>query len=140
MKIAITLTVISAGLLLAADNSQVDASKKIRELHKEHIAALQQAADLLTAEYNNDRRSYEELFQGRLLVLNAKLDASETGQERIKLHENIVEMMKEREALLVKSLKVEIVDTLKVLNAKADRIKAEIGLEEAKANGVKQLK
>jgi hypothetical protein len=140
MKIALTLTVLSAGLLLAADNPQVDASNRIRELHKEHIAALQQAADLLTAEYKNERRSYEELFQGRLRVLNAELDASEAGQDRIKLHESIVELMKDREAFLVQSLKLEKVDTLKVLNAKADRIKAEIALEEAKGNGVKRLK
>ena len=140
MKIALTLIVLSAGLLLAADNPQVDASKKIRELRKEHIAALQQAADLLTAEYKNDRRSYEELFQGRLRVLNAKLDASDIGQERVKLHESIVELMKDKEAFLIQALKLEKVDDLKVLNAKADRIQAEIALEEAKGNGVKQLK
>ncbi len=140
MKIALTLTVLAAGLLLAADNSHADTTKKIRELHKEHIAVLQQAADLLTTEYNNDRRSYEDLFQGRLLVLKAKLDASEAGQERIKLYENIVELMKEREAVLAKSLNMETVDVLKVLNAKADRIKAEIALEEAKASGVKPTK
>jgi hypothetical protein len=140
MKIALALTVLSAGLLLAADNPQVDASKKIRELHKEHIAALQQVADMLTAEYKNDRRSYEELFQGRLSVLKAKLDAAETGPERVKLYESIVELTKEKETFLVQALKLEKVDALKVLNAKADRIKAEIALEEARGNGVKQLK
>lgn len=140
MKSAFTLAVLSAWLLLAAANSQADASEKIRELRKEYIAALQQAADLLAAEYKNDRRSYEELFQGRLLLLNAKLDASETGQERIKFHESIVELMKEREAFLAHALKMETVDNLKVLNAKADRIKAEIALEEAKGSDLKQLK
>jgi hypothetical protein len=137
MKIALTLTLLSAGLLLAADDSQGDARRKIRELHKEYIATLQQAADLLTAEYKNDRRSYEELFQGRLLVLKAKLDAAETGAERVKFREGIVEMMKEKEARLVEALKFEKVDALKVLNAKADRIKAEIALEEAKGSGAK---
>lgn len=143
MKIVLTLTILSAlsaGLLLAAGNIEVDASQKIRELRKEQIATLQQAADLLNAEYKNERRTYEEVFQGRLRLLNAKLAASETGQERIKIHESIVELMKEREASLAESLKMEIVDALEVLNAKADRIKAEIALEEAKGTGAKQLK
>ena len=47
MKIVLTLTILSAGLLLAAGNPETDASKKIRELQKEQIATLQQAADLL---------------------------------------------------------------------------------------------
>jgi hypothetical protein len=140
MKIASMLTLVSAGLLLAADNPPGDTSKKIRELHKEYVAALQQAADLLAVEYKNERRSYDELFQGRLLLLKAKLEASETGAERVKFQENIVEMMKEREASLVDALKFEKVDALKVLNAKAERIKAEIALEVAKGNSVKPLK
>jgi hypothetical protein len=140
MKIALTLTVLSAGLLLAADGSRVDASEKVRDLYKEYIGALEQAADLLTAEYKNDRRSYEELFQGRLRVLNAKLDAAETAEERVKFRESMVDLMKEKETFLVQALKFEKVDKLKVLNAKADRIKAEIALEQAKGNGVDQPK
>jgi len=137
MKIALTLTILSAGLLMAADNSPGDAGKKIRDLRQEYVAALQQAEDLLTTEYKNDTRSYEELFQGRLRLLNAKLDAAETRPERVKFHEKIVEMMKEKEASLVDALKFKKVDALKVLNAKADRIKAEIAWEEAKGNDVK---
>lgn len=140
MKSALTLTVLSAGLLLAAGNPEVDANQKVRELYKEHITALQQVVDLLNAEYKNERRSYEQVFQGRLLLLNAKLNAAETGQERVKFYESIVELMKEREAFLAKALKLETVDELQVLNAKADRIKAQIALEEAKGSGVKQLK
>ena len=41
-------------------------------------------------------------------------------------------MMKEKEDLLVQALKVDNVDALNVLNAKAERIKAELGLEEAR--------
>ncbi len=140
MKIAFAVAFLSAGVLLAAEDSQADAGKRIRELQKEYIGALQQAADLLAAEYKGDRRTYEELFEGRLLLLNAKLNAAETREDRVKIHESIVQLMKDKEAFLIEALKFERVDTLKVLNAKAERIKAEIGLEEAKGNGVKQLK
>jgi hypothetical protein len=137
MKIALTLTVLSAGLLIAADNFAADAGKKIRDLRQDYIAALEQAETLLTAEYKNDRRSYEELFQGRLLLLTAKLDAAETGPERVKFYEKIVELTKEKEGFMVDALKFDKVDALKVLNAKADRMKAEIALEKAKGNDVK---
>ena len=72
--------------------------------------------------------------KGRVLLLKAKLDAAETVEERVKLHESIVELMKAREAFMIQALKMEVVDELKVLNAKADRIKAEIGLEQAKSS------
>jgi hypothetical protein len=138
MKIAVTLTLLSAGLLIAADNSPADSSKKIRDLRKDYVAVLQQAADLLAAEYKNDTRSYDEVFQGRLLLLYAKLEAAETGPERIKFRESILEMMKEKEARFVEALKFDKVDSLQVFHAKADRIKAEIALEEAKASGGKK--
>ncbi len=130
MKIVLTLTVLSAGLLLAAGNSEGDTSKKIRELHRERIAALQQAVDVLTAQQQNAISSQEDVLQARLLVLNAELDASEAGPERVKLREDVVKLLKEKEAGLSRSRG--IVDPVTILNAKADRIKAEIALEEAK--------
>ena len=54
-------------------------TKQFCALHKERIATLQQAADLLNTEYKDDRRSYDELCQGRLLLVYAKLAAAETG-------------------------------------------------------------
>jgi hypothetical protein len=146
MKVSLTLTVIFAGLLLAtgllraAGDPAADASQKIRELHKQRIATLQQAADLLNTEYKDDRRSYDELCQGRLLLVYAKLAAAETGEDRVKLHESIVAMMKEKEDLLVQALKLDNVDALNVLNAKAERLKAELGLEEARISAGKPAK
>ena len=140
MKRTFTLALALAFLLLAAGHSPAQANDKIGELRKQYIAAVQKAFDLLAAEYKNERRSYEELFEGNLRLLNAKLDAAETAQERVKVHESIVGLMKARETFLNQALKSETVDELRVLNAKADRIKAEIALEQAKDSGVMKLK
>ena len=138
MKIAFTLTVLAAGLLLAAGNSQVDASKKIRELHKERIATLKQVVDAATAEYEigASTTTSEHVSQARLLLLNAELDACETDQERVKVHTSIVELLKENETGLDASVNAGNGSTKELLKAKAERLKAEIALEEAKGKGV----
>jgi hypothetical protein len=140
MKNVLMPFVVATVLAMAAGDTRAEGSKTIRDLRKEQIATLQQAADLLAAEYKNERRTYDEVFDGRLLLAQAKLDAAETGPERVKQRQSIVDLMKEREAFFVDALKFEKVDALKVLNVKADRLKAEIALEEAKGTEGKKGK
>jgi outer membrane protein TolC len=140
MKIVLTIIVLSAGLLLAASNSHVDSSKKIRALHKERITALQEVVEQLSAAHKNASSSYIDVLQARLQLVHAELDASEGAQERVKCLEKIVELMKEKEALLVQARNSGSTPMWLTLNAKADRIKAEIALEEARGNGVQEPK
>ena len=138
MKIAFTLTILAAGLLLAAGNLQVDASKKIRELHKERIATLKQLFEAATAEYETgaSTTTSEHVSQARLALLNAELDACESDQGRVNIHTSIVELLKENETRLDASVNTGNGSKKELLKSKAERLKAEIALEEAKGKGV----
>ena len=138
MKTASALTILAAGLLLGAGDSQ-DAGKQIRELHQARIAVLQQAVDLLISEQKNARRTYDEVLHGRLQLLEAQRDAAETDEARVKFQASIVELLKERVTVVENLRERAIRGTLDVLNAKAERIKAEIELVELKARGGKPL-
>ena len=130
-QFVVAATALAAGLLLAADNPKEDAGKKLKELHKERIATLKQIADLYSAQIATGFVTHEEILQARLRVLKAELDATETDRERVSVHENIVELMKEFEEMTDKVVKHTHVDRTVFLKAKADRLKAEIDLERA---------
>lgn len=98
MKIALSLTILAAGLLLAAGDSR-DASKKISELHKEWIVTLKQIVDVATESHKGGSVSAEAVIESRQMLLNAQRDAAETNEERIKFQEGIVELLKEKEKL-----------------------------------------
>ena len=138
MKIALTLSILAAGVLLAVENSEPDAKTKVKPLQNELISTLKEVADIVDAQAKADGlTSTFETLQVQRPVLDAQLEAAETIQDRINAHKEIVELQKKIEVLAEGGKKTGEFGTVEYLKAKAERLKAEIALEKAKSNGVK---
>jgi hypothetical protein len=116
-------------------------AKTVKELQKERIATLKQMADITTQMFQRGNvRSFEEVLEARLLVLEAELDAAEKESDRITLYKNIVDVLKEYETIADKMVKIAKGTQASVLKVKARRLEAEINLERAKAKAAKEAK
>jgi C-terminal processing protease CtpA/Prc len=132
----VAITALAAGFLLAADAPKENAEKKLRELHKDRIATLQQITDLYKAQIANGFVTREDIMQAKLQLLKAELDAANTDEERITIQSMIVEMMIEFEEMTAQVVMHSHVDRTVYLKAKAERLKAEIELERLKARNI----
>ena len=132
---ALIATVVAATFLM--QNQPEDSARKIKELRKERIAALEQVADAMMEMHINGQGSLSEVVGARLLLVQAKVEAAETDAERIKLLEKAVEVTREFEAI-TKAQREQgdgnLADNLKM---KARRLEAEITLEQARARAAK---
>jgi hypothetical protein len=148
---ALILTVMAATLLMSPASPQdrvnqsrkeqiEESAKRVKELQKERIATLKEMADLIAEMAKNARAPHEEVYEARLLVLKAELDAAEKESDRIMLYKKIVDELKEFETFADKRVKFARVSTSSVLKAKARRLEAEIDLERAKAKEGKEAK
>ncbi len=139
----LVLTVVSCGLLIAVGNSQdaavnaqkeqqIETAKRVKELRATRIATLKSMTELVTRRYQNAMTSADELYEAKLLLLNAEVDAAETDSDRMKLLQGIVEVMKEYEETAEAMVKSARANPTLVLKAKAKRLEAEIALEQCK--------
>jgi outer membrane protein TolC len=148
---ALILTVMAAILLMAPASPQdrvkpsskeriEESAKKVKELQKERIATLMQMADVITKLYQQGTVSFEEVYEARLMVLKAELDAAEKESDRITLFKNFVDVSKKFENLAEERVKTGRGTQASVLKVKARRLEAEINLERAKAKKAKEAK
>ena len=149
---ALILTVMAAALLMSPASPQAkvnlsrkdqteESAKKIKELQKERIATLKQLADITTQMFQRGNvRSFEEVLEARLLVLDAELDAAEKESDRVTLYKNMVDVLKEYETIADRMVKIAKGTQASVLKVKARRLEAEINLERAKAKEAKKAK
>ena len=73
------------------------------------------------------------MLQANQRVLKAELELAKTDKERFAIHEKQVEVAKQIEELAEQHFKAGVARQVDVLNARADRLEAEIALERAKA-------
>jgi acetolactate synthase small subunit len=137
MKIALTLSILAVGVLLAADNSETEAKSKIKPLQNELIDTLKKVAETSEVLVRNGRMSVIDAMQDQRAYLDATLDISENNQERISILEAILEKQKTFESIAEALKRDARVTEVVLLKAKAERIKAEIALEKERSNGVK---
>ena len=148
---ALILTVTAATLLMAPASPQAgvnlsrrdqaeESARKVKELQKERIATLKQMADAIARLYQSGHGSPEEVYEARLLVLEAELDAAEKGSDRITLYKSIVDVSKQFENLAEERVKTGRGTLATALKFKARRLEAEINLERAKAKEAKEAK
>jgi hypothetical protein len=149
--LALILAVMVATLPVAPASSQdkanpppkdqaEESANKIKELQKERIVTLKQLADQTTKRFQSGAVSFEEVWEARLLVLKAELDAAERQSDRVPVYKKIVDMMKEYEVVAIRHVQNAQAPGSSVLKVKARRLEAEIDLERAKAKEAKQAK
>ena len=143
---ALLVAVLTAAYLKSVANSQEDAApsiakpetvSKVQELQQQRIATLKNLVDSLNAEHRNGRRSFDELIEANVHLLNAELETASADAERIRLHEDIVKQFTSLEEFAKAAREAGRGFNSAVLKAKARRLEAEISLERAKGRGAK---
>jgi hypothetical protein len=134
--VAATLLVSSVhaqeGAARAGTDPTEESVKKVRELRKERIETLEKMIDQLAAQFRAQRVPYDDVLDGQRLLIEARLDAAETDEERVKVHEALVAVLKVRERYAEEQVKAAHETVANVLKARARRLEAEIHLEQAK--------
>jgi hypothetical protein len=108
-------------------------SAKHKELLKERLAVIREIAKLATDAYKAGTGSYDEVREASRMVLVAELEQCDSDKERIAVLEKFVVEAKKQEEHAGQLSKTGQAPTRMVLKAKADRLQAEIALEQAKA-------
>ena len=106
---------------------------KVKELLKERLAVLQEAAKLAAQDYQTGKASFDRLHQARMAVLSARLELGETDQERGAILEEAVALAKDNEKTATALYQAGKAPASDPLLARAGRLEAEIALERAKA-------
>jgi membrane fusion protein (multidrug efflux system) len=140
---AMMLVVMTAALLIAPAGAQdtvnlprkeqvQEPGKKVEELQRERLAALEELTDQLTRLYQNARVDIDELLEARVQLFQARLDSAEKQSDRLTLYKNLVEELKQFEKIAQGRVEAARGSVASVLKVKARRLEAEIHLEEAK--------
>ena len=145
--LALVLIFIAATLLIAPAGAQDKenlspqeqserAAKKIKELRQQRIVTLKEIVDRLSTLHKEGLASIEELYEARLSVLQAELDAAAPDADRVALYKNIVGVLTEYEQSADAMRKAVRSEGTAYLKIKARRLEAEIQWEEAKTKAV----
>lgn len=112
---------------------QIEASaKKIKDLQKERIVALERRVEQLNALAQRAQAEPGEVMEATLLLFQARLDAAEKRADRIALYKNLVDLLKQYEELAIQRAQAARGTEAAFLKIRARRLEAEIHLEQAK--------
>jgi hypothetical protein len=109
-------------------------SPRVKELQKERIAALKALAEQLDQLFRNSRAEFKDVVEARVVLLNAEIDAAETGADRIPLYKKAIDNMREYEKLTGARVASGRGTTADVLRVTARRLEIEIRLERARGD------
>ena len=129
--------VIGAGFWSLSVNSQQAIAQqkdvaKLTELLQERLATRTEIAKHAAQEYQRGAASLEQLQKAEQARIEAELDLCETAAERIKLLEESVALARTLEKSVLAKFERGIITTVESLQAKANRLEAEIRLERAR--------
>jgi hypothetical protein len=111
---------------------------KQKELLREHLAVVREIAKLSTDAYKAGAGSYDEVREATRMVLQAELEQCDSDKDRIAVLEKFVAEAKKMEEHAARLSKTGQAPMRTALKAKANRLQAEIGLEQAKTKGAGQ--
>jgi RNA polymerase sigma factor (sigma-70 family) len=111
-------------------------NQKVQALLKERLAILKEMQNRVDKRYQTGQGSKGELLQITLRVLKAELDLCATDKERIAVHGNMVAVLKAIEQQAEELANRMAADAGTLLEARLNRLEAEIALERARAKSV----
>lgn len=144
---SVRVTIVCACLLLliagawvgsgATDSSLARAQEpkdaKIKELLKERLDVRKGLVEGTKAAYLLGKTTYAELAQANSRLTTAELELCTTDKERVAVLEQAVAIAKDYEKVAEQQYKAAQATHASVLNAKVNRLEAEIALERTKA-------
>jgi hypothetical protein len=113
-------------------------NEKARTLLKERLDILKEMQSRATKRYESGQAAYGTVLQINVRVLNAELDLCATDEERITVSEKMVAALKAIEKQAEEIAKQGAADPATVLEARLNRLEAEIALERLRAKAGKQ--
>ncbi len=130
---AVPLLIIGLGMTPTAAGN-VAQPEKIQKLLEEQRAVLKEAVQLAVREYRTGRVDFDSVLELRRDLLIAELELAANREERIKLHEEFVELANEFEKVATERFRSGQGTQVNVLKAKAAVLQSRIDLERAKLN------
>ncbi len=116
-----------------AETKQLTESEtKINALLQERLKTAQIVVDMVKKQYATGTVSTEDMQRAYLRFHKAELDLCDTDKDRVAIHEKIVKIMKEQEDRAQALVNAGTATTSEMLDAKLNRLEAEIALERAK--------
>src|SRR5262245_2409386 len=138
---------VSAGLCLSSRCVKGEESAKAaatgtkqKELRKERLAVVRAIAKLATEAYKAGTGTYDEVQEATRTVLQAELEQCDSDKDRVAVLEKFAAEARKREEHAGQVSKTGQAPIRTALKAKADRLQAEIALEQAKANAAGQTR
>jgi outer membrane protein TolC len=109
---------------------QIDAStRKIKELQKERIDALEAVVAIQDKLFKDGVAQYREVLEARQFLLQAQLDLADKAADRIALYKKAIDSIKQLEEIASAHVLSGTGTEASVLQAKAQRLAVEIQLE-----------
>jgi hypothetical protein len=106
---------------------------RLQALLKDRLAAVQELANGVKELQKRGLASQGAVRQAELRVFKAELELCETDKERVAVHEKIVGVFRDIENQIARLRKQATASETEVLEAKVNRLEAEIALERARA-------
>lgn len=129
-SIALTAFVLVAVSLVAA---QTDTSSppdlQLDELYSQRDDALQELVRIEKAKYEQGIGSHLAVNSAERMLLEAKLESVRVQQERIAILKSLLQLAERREQITANDVKTAIADPPKLIEAKVDRLNAQIALQ-----------
>jgi outer membrane protein TolC len=122
------------GTCFAADKA--DPKDRIKVLLKERVSTAKEIYELLLEKYKAGAGNIGSVHRAKVAWMNARLSIAETRAERLKIYEEILTEAKDWEQSAIRNLENGAGLQIEVLTARAERIEAEIALEQEKAEPV----
>jgi outer membrane protein TolC len=121
----------TASQCAAADKA--DNKDHMRALLKERVETAKAIYDELLDKFNRGAGNIGSVHRAKTAWLNAQLDLADTKKERVKIYEEIYKEAKEWEQTALRNIENGAGERIEALTARAERIDAEIALEQARA-------
>lgn len=116
-----------------ASAKQADTSAAIKDLLQQRLATVAEIHELVKKAYASGEAGVDQVHAARAELLTAQLDLAETNEERIKVHQEIVQQAEGWTKVVAQMANAAQATTIDVLKAKAQLLEARIALERAKA-------
>jgi len=112
--------------------AQTSRSGRVRDLQEQRLDTLRDLVKITTEHYHSGLASAEDLWSATRAKDEAELDLCNSNADRIAILERIVAEAKELEAQDAKLVANKLLSRTLMLKAKANRLRQEIRLEDAK--------
>lgn len=119
----------SFSFVAAQTDTSSPSESQLRELYKQRNDALQELVRIEKSKFDQGFGSLSALNSAEKTLLQAKLESVRTSQERIDILKSLLQLAKWREGMTTKDVESANEDPQKLIEAKVDRLNAQIALE-----------